>query len=323
MLAQFRSYRKIDRNVLNLVVAESFMQLVNVTFMLLLLIYMHKCGYKDHEGAHFMKFRFLGVLALAIPIGIYIRNHKIKPLFLFGALAVPLTGIVVILSIKYHITWLIYASHLLWGIGFVCIQVTAVPFVLRHAAPESKTEALSLIHSTWSLAGITAGIVIFGLEYIFPAYMNEEIVMLILTGVGLFSFYYAWKIRVDEEVGDTLMKDESLKLKETSQPSNSHTNTQSQTHTSFNLYHSTFNGYDWGTIAVAMTPTTMIAIGAGLTVPFISLFFYKIHGVDSEDFSLLSTAALIIVAYATLMVPNVKRSLGYRLAIPFTQSVSI
>jgi uncharacterized membrane protein YgaE (UPF0421/DUF939 family) len=37
----------------------------------------------------------------------------------------------------------------------------------------------------------------------------------------------------------------------------------------------------------------------------------------------MSTGALLIVAYATLMVPYIKRGLGYKLAIPFTQGVSI
>lgn len=318
MFSQFRSYKKIDRNVLNLVVAESFVQLVNITFMLLLLIYMHKNGYEDYESAHYMKFRFLGVIALAIPIGIYIRRHKIKPMFLFGALMVPLMGIAVILSIKYHITWLIYVSHVLWGIGYVCIQVTAVPFVLRHADAKYRTEALSLIHSTWSLAGITAGIIIFSLAYIFPAYMNEEVVMLMLTGCGFMAFYFAWKINVKEVPGSKFQVPGTEPLEKNMEREKKWNLEQSGTWNKVEEY-----SYDWGTIMWAMTPTTMIAIGAGLTVPFISLFFYKIYGVDSEDFSLLNTAALLLVAYATLMVPNVKRSLGYRLAIPITQGVSI
>ena len=121
--------------------------------MLVLLVYMEKHGYEDHVSAHYQKYRFLGVLALAIPIGMYIRGRKIKPLLYLSTFLVPVSALLIIYSIDNHSTWLIYLSHLSWGAGFVFMQVGIMPYILRNASSETQTEAISLSHSTWSIAG--------------------------------------------------------------------------------------------------------------------------------------------------------------------------
>ena len=81
--------------------------------------------------------------------------------------------------------------------------------------------------------------------------------------------------------------------------------------------------FDWSKIFQALIPTFIIAIGAGLTIPFISLFFYKIHGIDSNQFALLSAITTILVFTSVLFVPVIKEKLGYKKAIPTTQFSAI
>lgn len=292
----FSTYRKVEKHIVNLIIAESFIQLINAAFMLVLLIFMEKQGYEDYESAHYLKFRFLGVLALAIPLGIYIKGRAIKPLFYFSSLVVPASALLIIYSVEARIPWLIYLSHIAWGIGFVCIQVTAIPYIMRNASKETQTEAISLSHSTWSTAGVIAGIFIFVLQKFLPQYFDEKVVMQILAVIGFGAFFYVYKIRHRERKNDP------------------DTGPRNKTG---------FFDYDWGIIIVAMIPTTIIAVGAGLTIPFISLFFYKIHHVDADSFALLAVFALLLVSLSTMMVPYVKDQLGYKLAIPLTQSISI
>jgi predicted MFS family arabinose efflux permease len=84
-----------------------------------------------------------------------------------------------------------------------------------------------------------------------------------------------------------------------------------------------FNEYDWKLIFRALTPTFIIAVGAGLTIPFISLFFEKVHHVYKGEFSIYSTIAAVLVAISSLLVPNIKKHIGYQIAVPFTQSLAI
>ena len=77
----FTDYGKIEKSVINVIIAEFFIQLINVAFLSIQLIYMQKCGYSDYESAGYISFRFLGVLLLAVPMGMYLKGRNIKPLF--------------------------------------------------------------------------------------------------------------------------------------------------------------------------------------------------------------------------------------------------
>lgn len=288
------SYRKVEKHIVRLILAETLIQLINSAFMIALLVYMEKLGYKDHESAHFQKYRFLSVLALAIPIGIYIKGRNIKPLFYCSVVLVPVSALLILYSLEKEITWLIYLSHITWGAGFVFMQVGAIPFILRNASKETQTEAISLSHSTWSIAGVVTGIFFFTFQGLFPGYVDEKLLMQLFAIAGFLALFFILKISITENKNDP-GSEEKISLFD----------------------------YDWGIITLAMIPTTMIAVGAGLTIPFISLFFYKIHGIDTNVFSILACLALFLVSIFTVYVPHIKRKLGYKLAIPLTQSVSI
>lgn len=274
--------------------AECFIQLINAAFMIALLVYMEKLGYPDELSAHYQKYRFLGVLALAIPIGMYIRGRKIKPLLYLSTIMVPVSALLIIYSVQYHQTWLIYLSHLAWGSGFVFMQVGIMPYILRNASAQTQTEAISLSHSTWSIGGVISGLAFFGLQGTMPQWFDEKIIMQIFAILGFVAFFFIYSINIPENLNDPQTKKGTK-----------------------------FLDYDWGVISVAMIPTTIIAVGAGLTIPFISLFFYKIHGLDTDQFSIWACLTMLLVSFSTILVPAVKRYLGYKLAIPLTQSVSI
>jgi uncharacterized Tic20 family protein len=290
----FKSYQKVEKHIVRLILAETFIQLINASFMLALLVYMEKLGYNDAVSAHYQKYRFVGVLALAIPIGMYIRGRKIKPLLYLSTIMVPLSAILIIYSIEYHNTWLIYLSHVTWGAGFVFMQVGVMPYILRNASMETQTEAISLSHSTWSIAGVITGLAFFILQFTMPNWFDEKNIMQIFAVLGFFAFFIVHSIKIPENLNDPQSKKKTK-----------------------------FLDYDWGIITVAMIPTTLIAVGAGLTIPFITLFFYKVHGMDTDLFSLWATLTMLLVSFSTMLVPAVKRNLGYKLAIPLTQSVAI
>ncbi|MGZ3899666.1 MAG: hypothetical protein ACXVNQ_04870, partial [Bacteroidia bacterium] len=63
--------------------------------------------------------------------------------------------------------------------------------------------------------------------------------------------------------------------------------------------------------------------GAGLTIPFISLFFDKVHHLDKGGFSILSSIAAVLVAYGAMLVPKIKQHIGYKIAVPTTQTLAV
>jgi hypothetical protein len=66
-----------------------------------------------------------------------------------------------------------------------------------------------------------------------------------------------------------------------------------------------------------------IATGAGLSIQFLNLFFSHVHQLGSASYSAYGTASNVLVLLAGLVVPEVKRRLGWRGAILGVQTVAV
>lgn len=289
-------YKKLKPAILNVIVAEFFIQLVNATFMNILPLYMSRKGYSNEEIALFITFRFIGVFALAFPIGKIIVGRPMKLFFSLAAFFGPLFGLCTVLCIYFKLTVLIYVSLLLWGASFTFMQIPITPYILRNEEKEQHTSGISLSYSTWSFAGIVSGIIIAILDKINPVFFDEQAVLIIFSILGFGGVYYMRKVKLVENItnSNTVVNQNNKK-----------------------------NKYDWGLIFKGLMPTLLIAIGAGLTIPFISLFFDKVHHLDKGGFSIISSVASVLVAWGAMMVPRVKTNIGYKIAIPTTQSLAV
>ena len=156
----FRSYRNLPRDIHLLILMEFTLSLIHVAFILILNIFLRKQGFSDPEIASFNSLRFIGALAFALPLGIYIRGKKLKPLFILSALIVPLTSGLIIQSVHHQIVPMIQLAFLSWGFGMMLMRVCSLPFIIRSTTPDNSTEALSLSAATWSLATIFSGVII-------------------------------------------------------------------------------------------------------------------------------------------------------------------
>jgi predicted MFS family arabinose efflux permease len=295
MLAFLKDYRKLKPAIINVIVAEFFIQLVNATFMLILPLYMDRKGFSEEEIALFITFRFLGVFILALPIGNIIKGRIMKPFFYMSSILVPLFGLLIVFSIYLKLTWLIYISLLLWGSSFTFMQIPITPYILRNERKDHHTSGIALSYSTWSFAGIFSGIIIWFLDMVNPTFFNEEKILILFSIIGFGGIYFMSKVNLKEEIDDT----KTLKVK-------------TKTHKN-----------DWVLIFKGLVPTLIIATGAGLTIPFISLFFDKVHHMTKGDFSFVSAIAAVLVVWGALMVPKIKESIGYKIAIPTTQALAV
>ena len=152
--------------------AEFFIQLIGAAFFLILNIYLVKQGFSDPEIANFISYRFLAVMLLAFPLGIYIKGKPLKPFFMIGILGVPIVAISLVLSIKYIYHDYLQILFVLWGAAFTLFSVCSLPYVMRNTAPENQSHAISLNYATHSFGTIISGMFIFCVGQFIPA-INE------------------------------------------------------------------------------------------------------------------------------------------------------
>jgi predicted MFS family arabinose efflux permease len=293
MIRIIKEYTRLNKSIVNLITVEFFVQLINVTFLAILPLYMKVEGYSDAQYAHFTSYRYFGMLALALFLGIYIKNKKILPLIYIAAIGTPVFAILILTGVQIHSNSLILISHLLWGTAYTFIQIPILPFIMRNSPKEQQTRAITLNFATWSMATITGSFIIAVLNGINPKVFTERNLLFAISTLCLLGIYFVFKMNKDEHVPTTVKERHSLKE------------------------------YDWKIILRALIPTIIIAIGAGFTIPFMSLFFSNVHNMSTAVFSLLNLITAVLVTIVAMYIPVIKERIGYQKAIPRTQSIAI
>ncbi len=252
-------------------------------------------GYPDYKSADFFGFRFLSVLLLSFNLGFYIKGRKIRPLLYISAIFTPLLSLGIIYAIQYKLDFLIYVGMFLLGVSVLGLEVSILPYFLRNVKEQYHTEAISLSYSTASLSAIASGLFIYLLTTINPVFFDEQLILKIISVIGFAAIYFVYKSSKKREFYVPILRRSRYDLSD----------------------------FDWWNVVKAMVPTLLIATGAGLAIPFMGLFFYKIHHVDSYQFAILSSFTALIVFLSTIYVPNIKNKLGYKGTVVGSQTLAV
>ena len=293
MLRTIKDYLQLDKSFHNLIVVELFVQIINVTFITVLPLYMKAEHFSDAQYAHFTSYRYLGMLALALFLGMYIKGRKILPMFYIAAIGVPLFALLILTGVHIHSTSLILISHLLWGTAYTFIQIPILPYIIRNAPKHHQTLAITLNFATWSIASIIGSLLIAVFNGINKTIFSEQNLLFAISAMGFVGVYFVMRINKTEHV--PVINEKRSNLRE----------------------------YDWKIIMRALIPTTIIAIGAGFTIPFMSLFFANVHGMSTSTFSFLNFTTAVLVTMVAIFVPKIKNRWGYMKAVTRTQFTAI
>ncbi len=299
-----RGYKAIPKSTLQLIGGIFLLNLVNGSFILILNIYLRKMGFVDEQIGSFTSYRFLGVLFFAFPFGIFIKGKSLKPFFITSSIIIPFAAFLMIESVKWNNPLLIKISFLSWGLGLMLLQVCTLPYIMRTTPKSVLSEAITLNFSMWSLAIIVTGISIGLLTQ--------------LQNFTLFNISFIWDeyhiilLFILISLSAVIMIGRMKESKPRSASSEFSSN-----------FASLLLDYDWILIIKALVPTLLIAVGAGLTIPFINLFFYSVFDMDSAQFGILGSVASAMSFIALLLAPTLKRRYGYNISIIFTQAIAI
>lgn len=293
-------YRSLPRPVIAFAIGQFLINLINTAQFLLLNLYLKASGLDDPTIAALGSHRFIATLLLAVPAGLWLRGRPLKLPLLAGAILFPLAALASLETVR--LGWMNAAtlSFLLMGFAGLLLNVASLPMTLRLTPRGRSSEALSLLFATWAAASICGGLLSTVLQAIgevrlpgFTVVFDEHATLLLLTLAACAApFFYA---RLPDPVPKSGPREHWLHIRREDRP----------------------------LLLRALAPTLCIATGAGLSIQFLNLFFSHVHDLSARDYSFHGTISNVLVLFAGLIVPEVKRRLGWRGAILGVQSVAV
>ncbi|MBK1880948.1 MFS transporter [Luteolibacter pohnpeiensis] len=298
--AWLERYRDLPRPVILFASGQFLINLITTAQFLLLNLFLQGCGLDDPAIAALGSQRFLATLFLALPAGLWLRGKPLKTPLLLGSILFPVSALVALETVRLGMMSAASIAFLCMGFANLLLNVASLPMTLRLAPSEQSSEALSLLFATWAGASVCGGILSTALQSLgqmqiagMTLVFDEHATLLILTLIASVApFVYA---RLPNPVA-------------------------SQKPTQHWLH---IHREDWPILAKALVPTLCIATGAGLSIQFMSLFFRHVHHLSSKAYSGFGSISSVMVLIAGLIVPEVKRRLGWKGAIIGVQSIAV
>jgi predicted MFS family arabinose efflux permease len=298
--AWLENYRLLPRPVLLFAAGQFLISLITSAQFLLLNLFLKDKGLDDPEIAALSAQRFVATFFLALPAGLWLRGKPLRKPLLIGSILFPLTALASLETVRLGMMDAASWCFLAMGFSGLILNVANLPMALRLAPPKQSSEALSLLFATWAAASICGGVLssvlqgigrldLGGLHLVFDEY--STLLLLTLAAFASPLFY----IRLPDPV--------------TEEPTTRH------------WLH--IHREDWPVLARALIPTVCIATGAGLSIQFLNLFFSHVHQLSSTAYSAYGSVSNVLVLIAGLIVPEVKRRLGWRGAILGVQSIAV
>jgi predicted MFS family arabinose efflux permease len=298
--AWLRRYRSLPGPVFLFAAGQFLINLINTAQFLLLNLYLKDRGLDDPAIAALGSQRFVATLFLAIPAGLWLRGRPLRLPLLAGSILFPLAALASLETVRMGLMSAASLSFLAMGFSGLLLNVASLPMTMRLTPAGQSSEALSLQFATWAAASICGGMLSTALQAAgklqlggFTMVFDEHATLLILTLVACAApiFYFKLPDPVPEK---------------------------SSTHHWLHIHRE-----DWPLLLRSLVPTLCIATGAGLSIQFLNLFFSHVHHLSSRDYSACGTVSNVLVLFAGLLVPEVKRRFGWRGAILGVQTVAV
>jgi len=296
--ADYLKHIKLFSRNARLYLIGSFLMGVNFhVFQLLLNLYLRDLGFSEGQIGYVVSSRAVGMTLIAIPAALLLSRIKLKPVLLTACLMFAIFSYFIT---SYQTLSLLIGFSLLSGAAFTFYRVGAAPFYMRNSTPNERTHLFSCAFGMMLLAGMAGSIgsgrmvtligdmtgdIILGYQY--TMYLGIAVALLALLPFGL------------------------IKSARPSRDENRITVTWDQLKQRGGFY------------LKIVTSNFLVGAGAGLTIPFLNLYFRDRFDLSPDTIGLYYFVVQFSMLVGTLSGPVLAKKFGLVRTVVITQIASM
>lgn len=271
----------------------TFFLSIGVTgFMLLFNLYLKSIGFQESKIGHIITITTIGTVIMAIPASIVIKKFSIKKIIITS---IPIALFSYFLQVATSNYLIILSGGLLAGFASVFGQVIAAPFFMRNSTTKERPYLFSANFACSLVAGILGSILggfLPGIieKYGLVEYLTYRYTLYVFGGlvlIALIPFFMIHESGVPEVPEPTkLITDRSIIIK-------------------------------------LFLPTLVVGIGAGLSIPFINLYFQDVLSIPVKLIGIYFSLSQVLMIAGLLIAPVLSEKIGKIRTVVFSQFFSI
>lgn len=262
-------------------------------FRLLFNLYLKAIGMPEGRIGNIISVTTVGTLIMAIPASLIIRRWSIKKLLVLSTPVALVTYLVQVSTVQYKT---ILIAGLVSGLATVFFQIAAAPFFMRHSESRERPYLFSMNFAA-SLAASVLGSLLGGYlpgrieRGALNAYQSYQITLYLFGGLVLLALVPYLLIREH-----SALKTESHQFR--------------------------FHGNRILIIKI-FVPNLITGLGAGLTVPFINLYFQNALHASTQSIGIYYSLSQVLMITGVLVAPVIAGRIGKIRTVVFSQLLSI
>jgi MFS family permease len=289
--------KAIQRNIRLFLIGGLLMGIMNAFQQLLLNLYFKEVGHGEAFIGTVLSQGAIGGVVAAIPAAYLVARFKIRPLLIISTILLVLSFLVLSTSPR---EWLILPSAFAVGLLMAVKNVSSGPVIMRNTTEHERTLVFSLNFSTWIVAGIVGSVAGGWLHDVFFDLTQDgakayQYALIVAAAFGLLAVIPFSMIKSRVPNPDDVARSfswKSLKAKK-------------------NLF-------------IKLTlPYAVLGTGAGLIIPFLNLYFKLRFHLDTARIGVYFSILQLSMLAAVLIVPIMKRRIGFIRTVVFTEIASI
>ena len=259
-------------------------------FMLLFNLYLKELGFGEGSIGNIISATTLGTVLVAIPASFLLRKFAIKPLLLIATPIAVFSYLIQVTTVQYE---MILASGFTAGMAAVFSRVAAAPFFMRNSTPKERPYLFSMQFALMLFAGIIGNTLSGFLPGLIEkeglvSYLTYRYTLLIFSGLVLSAIIPISFIQQKPLRSTMKMKIQSGR-----------------------------------TIANLFLPNLIVGVGAGLSIPFLNLYFKDIFNTPAHMIGIFYSLQQLLMIVGLLIAPVIAERIGKIRTVVISQMISI